>query len=114
MKGTKPERGDYLRSIAYILFYVLIIGVGAVLLLPRHWYLWAVIVMAGLIWLVNWHRTQTLYQCPNCGHIYQISFWTDLISPHGVDKDGGWLSLHCPNCKQRRKTRVLKRANSNQ
>ena len=109
MKSTKPEREDYIRSGVYIGIYVVMVAGGAFLLLPRWWYLWGLLVMGGLVFLVSWHRRRTLYQCPNCGHVHEISFWTDLISPHGVDKEGGWLYLHCPNCKQRHKTRVLKR-----
>ena len=109
MKALKPEKGDYFRSVVYILIYVVLIGGGAFLLLPDYWYLWAILVIGGMVLLVNWHRGETLYQCPNCNHTYEISFWVDLISPHGVDSDGAWLSLRCPNCNQRRKTQVLKR-----
>lgn len=109
MKSTKPGKGDYIRSALYILLYVIVIGGGAFLLLPEYWFIWAALVIGGVGLLVGWHRGQTVYQCPNCEHIYEISFWTDLFSPHGVDKDGAWLSLRCPACKERRKTRVLKR-----
>jgi hypothetical protein len=109
MKSTKPELRDYIRSIVYILLYVVLIGGGAVFLLLDYWYFWVIIVVGGLVLLVSWHRGETVYQCPNCSTTYEISFWDDLISPHGVDKEGGWLSLRCPSCKQRRKTRVLKR-----
>jgi hypothetical protein len=109
MKFTKPEISDYIRSIVYILLYVVLIGGGAFYLLPGYWYFWVVLVVGGLVLLVSWHRGETVYQCPNCSHVYEILFWVDLISPHGVDKDGGWLSLRCPHCKQRSKTRVMKR-----
>lgn len=109
MKFTKPEKSDYIRSIVYVLLYVVLIGGGAFFLLPDYWYLWVGLVVGGMVLLVSWHRGESVYQCPNCAHTYEISFWVDLISPHGVDKDGGWLSLRCPNCKQRCKTRVMKR-----
>ena len=110
LKSTKPERGDYLRSVLYLVIYLIVIGGGAFLLLPRWWYLWGLLVVAGIGLLVGWHRGQTIYQCPHCEHVYEISFWVDLISPHGIDRDGAWLYLRCPNCRQRHKTRVLKRA----
>lgn len=109
MKYTEPERGDYARSILYILMYLTVIGGGAFLLLPRWWYLWVLLVLGGLVLLVGWHHDMTVYKCPNCGHVYEISFWKDLIAPHGVDKQGGWLLLRCPNCGERHKTHVLKR-----
>ena len=109
MKYTDPDRGDYLRSILYIAVYLAVIGGGAFLLLPRWWILWLVLVVIGVVLLVAWHREATVYRCPNCGHVYELSFWRDLITPHGVDKEGGWLLLRCPNCGERHKTRVLKR-----
>ena len=109
MKSTQPEKKDYCRSVLYLLIYVIVISGGAFLLLPDDWYLWGILVVGGLVLLVNWHRRETVYQCPNCKHIYQISFCVDLLAPHGVDREGAWLFLRCPNCKQRHKTKVLKR-----
>ncbi len=109
MKFTKPTGGDYGRSIFYILIFMVVITLGAVWLLPDLWVLWLLIVITGTGLLVAWHRGETVYRCPNCDHVYEISFWKDLIAPHGVDKEGAWLLLRCPNCGERKKTRVLKR-----
>jgi hypothetical protein len=108
-QAADPERRDVIRSVAFILVYVIVIGAGALLLLPKFWYIWIVLVILGMLILVNWHREQTAYCCPNCEHIYEISFLTDLTAPHGINRDGAWLLLRCPNCRQRRKTKVLKR-----
>ncbi len=108
-KHTQPQRKDYLQSILYILLYVALIGMGAWLLLPRAWYAWVGIVLIGMLLLVQWHKRSTVYRCPNCDHVYAISFFTDLAAPHGIDRDGAWLLLRCPNCRKRQKTRVLKR-----
>jgi uncharacterized C2H2 Zn-finger protein len=109
VKFSKPDQSDYARSAAYLLIYLLVIGGSAFRLLPDQWYLWGLLVLAGLALLVSWHRGQMVYQCPKCGHVYKLSFWVDLVAPHGVDKDGAWLLLRCPACRQRSKTRVLKR-----
>ncbi len=106
---SRPDKQDYLISILYISLYILVIGVGAFLLIPTYWYLWLILVIFGLFLLVNWHKKSTAYQCPSCGHVYTLSFLTDLVAPHGVDREGAWLLLKCPQCKVRSKTRVLKR-----
>lgn len=106
---SKPDKRDYLRSVLYISFYILVIGAGAYLLIPTHWYLWLILVIIGLVLLVNWHQKSTAYQCPACGHEYTISFLADLVAPHGIDREGAWLLLKCPKCKECSKTRVLKR-----
>ncbi len=106
---TNPDKKDVLKSVIFLSIYVAAISITAFLLLPKFWYFWGFIVLAGMLLLVNWHKQKTAYRCPNCGHVYEISFLTDLIAPHGVNKEGGWLLLRCPNCRQRRKTTVLKK-----
>lgn len=108
-KVIPPEKKDIVKSVIFISIYVAAISVTAFLLLPKFWYIWGFIVLVGMVLLVNWHKQKTAYRCPSCGHVYEISFLTDLIAPHGVNKDGGWLLLRCPNCRQRRKTTVLKK-----
>jgi hypothetical protein len=109
MSYTKPTRSDYTRSIVYILIFIFVITGGAYLFLPKYWYFWVLLVVGGLVLLVYWHKEKTVYSCPNCEHVYEISFLTDLLAPHGIDRDGAWLLLRCPTCKERNKTRVLKR-----
>lgn len=106
---TNPDKKDVIKSVIFITVYVLAISAGAFLLLPQWWYGWLAVVLVGMALLVNWHKQKTAYRCPNCSHVYEISFLTDLVAPHGANKDGGWLLLRCPNCRQRRKTTVLKK-----
>ena len=56
-----------MRSALYIVVYLAVVGGGAFLLLPRWWFLWALMVLGGLVLMVSWHRGATVYQCPNCG-----------------------------------------------
>jgi uncharacterized C2H2 Zn-finger protein len=109
MKYKEPTSKDYTQSIVFILIFIFVIAVGAFLLLPKYWYLWLLLVIGGLMLLVNWHKKKTVYSCPNCDHVYQISFLTDLLAPHGIDRDGAWLLLRCPSCKKRSKSKVLKK-----
>jgi len=109
-----PQRLDqinplYLHISIYLIVIGAVAGAGAFFLLPDYWYLWLVLLLVGMILLVNWHKGETAYCCPNCGHEYTISFLVDLVAPHGVDREGAWLLLKCPSCRERYKTRVLKR-----
>ena len=108
-KVTDPDLRDIIQSVVYIAIYIIVIGVSAFFLLPKLWYVWLAVVVVGMLILVNWHKQKTAYRCPNCEHLYEISFLTDLFAPHGIDREGGWLLLRCPSCRQRRKTKVLKK-----
>ncbi len=85
---TNPDWRDVIRSVTYILVYVIVVGASAFLLLPKYWYMWLVLVVVGMLILVNWHKEKTAYRCPDCEHIYKISFLTDLTAPHGFNRDG--------------------------
>ena len=108
-KVTNPDSRDVIKSIVFLLIYVIVIGVTAFFLLVDHWYIWLAIVLAGMLMLVNWHKQKTAYRCPNCDHIYEISFLTDLLAPHGFRREGPWLLLRCPSCRVRSKTLTLKK-----
>ena len=109
-RSSKVKRQDYIKSIVFLTIYLIMIGASAFLLLPKYWYLWGLIQISGLVLLVNWHKRETIYRCPNCDYLYEISFLADLTAPHGIDRDGPWLLLRCPNCRKRTKTRVLKKS----
>lgn len=109
MTYRKPNRADWRKTAIYLAVYVVTIIGGAFLLLPRGGVgtlVWAVIVAGGLFLLVKWHSKSAAYRCTNCGHEFEISLLTDLVSPHGIGK-GGWKYLKCPQCSQRMRAEVL-------
>ena len=105
---TPPTAKDWRIGILAIVAYVLVISVTAFLLLPDLWYLWLLIVIVGMIWIVNWHTQNYAYHCLHCEHEFEVSFLTNLISPHGVDREGGWTWLKCPSCNKRGRTRIVR------
>lgn len=111
--GKDVTRSDWVRTISYLIVYCTVVILGAIFLIPSYWYLWTIILIAGLILLVQWHAKSSFYRCPKCGGEFQVSFITDLISPQGVGRteDGktyGWKYLKCPACKKRRKAVLVK------
>jgi DNA-directed RNA polymerase subunit RPC12/RpoP len=66
-----------------------------------------VLVAAGLLLLVRWHARTFAYRCLGCCHEFEISLWADLISPHGMSKQGGWKYLRCPACGRRTKASII-------
>jgi len=70
----------------------------------------AMLIVTGLFLIVHWHAHAFTYRCRICGHEFEISFWTDLFSPHWPGKDGGWKYLRCPACRRRMKAVVIEKA----
>jgi DNA-directed RNA polymerase subunit RPC12/RpoP len=103
----KTTKGDWGRTALYVGLFVALLIVGAALLLRAYAYLWLLLVVGGLVLLVRWHARRFAYRCPACGHEFEISPWTDLISPHGVSRRGGWKLLKCPHCGKRARAVVL-------
>lgn len=103
-----PSGKDWRRGFALLSIYILIISLTAFWLLPDWWFLWSIIVIAGLAWLTIWHTNRYAYQCLHCNQIFEISVWKNLISPHGIDSQGGWTLLKCPHCGRWSQARILK------
>jgi len=106
---------DWIRTIAYISAFISVIVVGAVFLIPINSIgiiFWLILVGEGLFLLVRWHAKTFAYRCPKCRHEFEISTFTDFISPHGISKSGGWKGwkyLKCPKCHERSRAIVIKK-----
>jgi hypothetical protein len=105
----KITANDWIITFLYISLLVLIIVIGAIFLLPRLWYIWTAIVILGVLTLVKWHTDNFAYKCKNCKHEFAISIWLNLISPHGINRNGAWQLLKCPKCHKWSKAEIIKR-----
>jgi DNA-directed RNA polymerase subunit RPC12/RpoP len=58
-----------------------------------------IVITAALVLtvLVRWHARTVGYNCPECGHKFRITAWTDFKSPHYPHKK----RLRCPACKKK-------------
>ncbi len=113
MKTTKPiyqdsTRKDWIIGISILVIYVMAISLAAFLLLPEYWYWWLFLVIGGMILLVLNQTKNYACRCRDCGDEFEISFFTNLLSPHGVDKEGNWQWVKCPNCEKRTRVTVIK------
>lgn len=108
-KYQDPTRKDWISGIASLVIFVLVITLGAVFLFTDYWYLWIVLVLGGVVILVFRQTKQYACRCRECGHEFEISFLTNLLAPHGVDKSGSWQWLKCPVCQKRTKVTVIKK-----
>lgn len=107
-KYQDPTRKDWILGIALLLIYLIIISVGALLLIPEYWYWWLILFVVSTILIIIKQNRNYACRCRECGHIIDVSFLTNLISLHGVDKEGSWQRVTCPNCNKRVKATVIK------
>ncbi len=110
----EAARKDWIVTLVLISLSIAAISVGAVFLLLAHWYIWLTIVGAIILLMVAWHAKSFGYRCANCGHEFEVSIVTELVSAHGISKskDGhsyGWYYLKCPNCQERSRATVIKK-----
>jgi len=103
----KSRKKDWIKTLIYITIYLTIISFTAFYLLLSYWYVWIALTVTGLVILISWHAKVTAYHCPVCGYEFEISILTDFFSPHGVNKNGAWKYLKCPNCSNRSKIEIL-------
>jgi len=100
------------KALLYAVAFAAVAVIGAALFLSTRsvaGFVVLVVLVGGLPFLVVWHARTYAYRCRNCGHEFEISPWVDLISPHGLGKEGGWKYLRCPKCGQRTRAMVIPR-----
>jgi hypothetical protein len=110
----ETTKGDWARTIIYVLLFCAVLVIGALYLLPAYWYAWSILVVGCLFLLVRWHARSFAYHCPRCGHEFEISTFKDFVSPNGIahrSGDGwyGWKYLSCPRCHERVKAITIKK-----
>ncbi len=105
MRYREPNKRDWAKSIIYLVLYVAAISIGFVLLaLGVIGALFLAIIVLGGLFLLVWQHSRTVgFRCANCSHEFEVSFLTDLVSPHGMD----WHYLKCPDCGRWTRARVL-------
>ena len=113
MKSTNnryldPTYKDWISGITWLLAYLITISLGAFYLVPEYWYWWLLILDVSTVLLVIKQNRNYACRCRECGHEFEVSFLTNLLSPHGVDKEGSWQWVKCPGCEKRAKASVIK------
>ena len=98
-------RSEWKKSLAFIGFMVAVTTVSAFALIPDHWLVWTMLVVATIIVVVVVAvrgAGDVLYKCPTCGQEFEISAFKSAVAPHGVTKKDGkwfeWKHLECPMC----------------
>jgi len=99
---------DRLKVVAYLVLMIFFNVITAVVLMPRAWpwgfIIWLIVCFCGsLFLLVRWHAKVTAYRCAACAEEYEISFFTDFISPHIPNMK----YLKCPDCGEKGWAEVL-------
>ena len=107
-KYQNPTRKDWIAGIALITSYVSIIGVSAIYLIPEYWGWWFLVFIFSTVFIVIKQNSNYACRCRECGHEFEVSFFVNFISPHGIDKEGSWQWVKCPNCNQRARATVIK------
>ena len=113
MKSTKnkykdPTRKDWIIGIARLLIYLSVIGFGALILIPKYWYWWFLIFSVSTMILIITQNRNYACRCRECENEFALSFMFNLIAPHGVDRQGSWQMVKCPQCGKRGRATVIK------
>lgn len=107
VKLREPNKSDAILTM--VLVAVFIIGIVAILYMswPKDILAGCILVAGCLLLLIRWHSRTFGYRCANCDEDFEISMLKDLFSFQGVNKQGSWKYLKCPNCGLRTTAREL-------
>jgi hypothetical protein len=107
-KYQDPTRKDWILGTALLLVYVIVIGVGAIYLIPEYWYVRLLLFLFSTVYVNIKQNRNYACRCRECGHGFDVSFFVNLISLHGIDREGSWQMVKCLNCNKRAKAAVIK------
>jgi predicted RNA-binding Zn-ribbon protein involved in translation (DUF1610 family) len=110
LRYREIERSDWLRTAALLAGYIAVMMLGVVITTAAG----IVAAVVGLVLLVRWHSHAFAFRCRNCGDVFAIPVFRDLIAPHGfrrgrAGKLEAWEYLRCPHCGKRTSTTIVKR-----
>jgi DNA-directed RNA polymerase subunit RPC12/RpoP len=104
---TGADRGAGIRVL--VLYLAIVLAASVIIVwLPgtAGFVLWMAIVLFATVMLARWNARHAGYRCAHCGHEFQISTLTELVSPHGRG-GGGWKYLRCPRCDRKSRSKTL-------
>ena len=108
----EPTAADQRTGFIALGFYLAFLAVSSLVVfalpLPAGFMVWLVFVLLGTVLLARWNATHSGYRCSHCGHEFEISTLTELVSPHSSG-GSGWKYLRCPRCDQKSRARSLVR-----
>ncbi len=102
-KYGKTAKGDWYRTALMLFLFIAVTVLSSVVLLPDYWYLWLLLIIAGILLLVKWHTKNFAYLCPKCGEIFEVSVLENFLSPNGINRK----YLKCPRCRRRSWAEIL-------
>lgn len=110
MSGYREtNKSDWTKTFVLLVVFISLLTVGAIWLAPQYYVLFLLLGFGALVLLVLWHNRTFAYRCSSCGNEFEISALLNFLSPHGIDGEGGWKYLKCPDCKARNRARVIKK-----
>ena len=108
---------DFLNTSTALIAFIATTILTALIFTPKYWpfgfAFWIIIVVASLLAVVRWHSRNTVYHCPECDQLFNISTVTDLVSPHGFGRGGDWKLLTCPKCGNHVRAQVYMKDDAN-
>jgi DNA-directed RNA polymerase subunit RPC12/RpoP len=115
MQYEQVTRRDWERTALYLAGGMLLIMTAAIFLFAINRVigviLWLALIGVVLVLLVSWHTKMYAYKCKRCRWEFEISPFTNFVSPQGFDKNGAWKYLKCPRCDQLEHAEVFKKVN---
>jgi DNA-directed RNA polymerase subunit RPC12/RpoP len=81
-----------------VLFWVAVVAITAILLIPNNWIFWLVILVVGIVRIVVLLAPRTRYKCNKCGNVFQWVGRRATLMPTAKDLEVANEGPRCPKC----------------
>ena len=78
------------------------------LVLDEMWYVWLLLMAAGVVLIAVSTTDRYEYECQKCHARYKLGIKGIIASKHGRDANGSWAISRCPHCGAVTKAKELR------
>lgn len=103
------HKKEWYITTTHLVIFILLLAISLPFLLPDFAVLIRLVGAVSLLALVFWHVRAFAYRCSSCQHKFKISLLRNITALHGIDSEGEWKYLECPQCGDWNRARVLKK-----
>ncbi len=100
MSDQEPQKKTPWRNAKNLaaLFWVAVVTITGLLLLPDNWVFWTVILVVGIVRILLLLAPKTQYKCKKCGNVFQWVGRRATLLPTAKDLEAANQGPSCPKC----------------
>jgi uncharacterized C2H2 Zn-finger protein len=103
-KYWETVRKEWFNKTFLVIVFITTLNIFSIFLFSKYWYILILIILVELVLIIIWQAKNSIYCCPRCGRIFEISALEYFLCPSGINAK----YLKCPECGKTAWTEILR------